>query len=145
MPPLAITAWLLLTSNAVIMLAMRRDLLCNPGIRLITWELSAVPSCSQMGIRFIQREGWWEIVNVKLWKSKTGTYWSHILPLSENLMWQLIDKGLLSYYYLIFDPVYLLLFIPASFFSTINSFPHFSPLLSSRRVKFKDWIKFFII
>lgn len=70
-------------------LALRAALLCDQGIRLITGGLTAVPSFSERGIRFIQRERERGYVVVRPARH------TEIL-LSENRMWQLVDKSLLS-------------------------------------------------
>lgn len=38
-------------------LALRGALLCDQGIRLITGRVTAMPSFSKRGMRFVQREG----------------------------------------------------------------------------------------
>lgn len=85
--PLVIAAWELLTSNTVIMLAQGRELLCNQGIRLITWVLFREGNSiyAETGWRRLNAMFWQEqqdrYLLISIWKSNAVNLWPY-LPLT---------------------------------------------------------------
>lgn len=119
-------------------LALRGVPLCDQGIRFITGGLTAVPPFSERGIRFIDGERGYGGVYVGVRPARQ----TQTLPLSENQMWQLIDKGLSSFFDLILFPFHScpLLSTPLSF---TQFFPNNLPFPSSSSFSFSPCLFLF--